>query len=288
MAYLDDPAIQAMLAQKRSPMSFVSGLGRSRMDEIDAARSMQGQDAMFQQVQTAEAQRKPKGYLDQMYDDIDPAYFVDQATGMPQNENISNFTNALQPERSVGSNYKPFEQFEKEERLRAELRLLAQNDPTQKPAAPSAVSGWDDAMQPAIAGVAEYNQGGGMFSSQGSENNKLADIFQSIATRQPAYDSAGVDTQNSLRALGVEDAGTSVGQLRGSKKKFPTTPLPQAKPAGEKKSIIPTKATASTGATMDINTYATKVRMNARAAGVPEPSNEEIQAKYTEKYQKRG
>jgi hypothetical protein len=95
MAYLDDPAIQAMLAQKRSPMSFVSGLGRSRMDEIDAARSMQGQDAMFQQAQTAQMQQKPKGYLDQIYEDTDPAYFVNQKTGRPEIDNIGNFVGAL-------------------------------------------------------------------------------------------------------------------------------------------------------------------------------------------------
>jgi hypothetical protein len=63
MAYLDDPVIAAMLREGRSPVSFMSGLGRSRMDEIDAGRSMQGQDAFVNQERVASVASKPKATL---------------------------------------------------------------------------------------------------------------------------------------------------------------------------------------------------------------------------------
>jgi hypothetical protein len=93
MAYLDDPVIAAMLREGRSPVSFMSGLGRSRMDEIDAGRSMQGQDAFVNQERVASVASKPKGYLDQIYEDVNPSYFVDDS-GMPLTDNIQSFAQA--------------------------------------------------------------------------------------------------------------------------------------------------------------------------------------------------
>jgi hypothetical protein len=92
--YLDDPVIAAMLREGRSPVSFMSGLGRSRMDEIDAGRSMQGQDALTHGMQLAEA--APRGYLDEIYRNSNPAEFM-SAGGTPNYENIERFSMSGSP-----------------------------------------------------------------------------------------------------------------------------------------------------------------------------------------------